>query len=98
MYLRQRRNVFSYMLLIALIPDIATELYMALGSTGLHDSAFNVAHSLKALSYMIPVAGLSIDYVHTYAKVWSASSTSLPRSSSSISACPRWMDSLSWDI
>ena len=68
MYLRLHRNVFSYMLLIALIPDIATELYMAFGSTSLHDSAFNVAHATKAFSYMIPVIGLFIDYVQTYAR------------------------------
>ncbi len=68
MYLRLHRNVFAYMLLIALIPDIATELYMAFGSVALHDSAFNVAHAMKAFSYIVPVIGLFIDYIQTYTR------------------------------
>jgi len=50
LYLRRYRNVFSTMLLISIIPNVATQLYMAFGSSALHDSAFNIAHGLKAFS------------------------------------------------
>lgn len=36
---------------------------MAFGSSGLHDSAFNVAHALKAFAYAVPLAGLCLDNV-----------------------------------
>ncbi|MGE4608637.1 MAG: ATP-binding protein, partial [Myxococcota bacterium] len=65
-FIRQRRNVFGYMLALALIPDTAAQLYIAFGSGALHDSAFNIAHGLKALSYLVPATGLFIDYVWTY--------------------------------
>jgi len=65
-YLRRHRSIFAYTLILSLIPAIATQLYMALGSFRLHDSCFNIAHSWKALSYGVPLIGLLIDYTHTY--------------------------------
>ena len=37
---------------------------MAFGSSGLFDSAFNVAHFLKIFSYMIPFAGVVCEYTN----------------------------------
>ena len=62
-YLRQHRTVFASALMVSLIPQTATQLYMAFGSFKLHDACFNIAHALKAVSYMIPVAGLLVEYV-----------------------------------
>lgn len=52
--------------MLALIPHIATQLYMAFGSFRLHDSCFNIAHGLKAVSYLVPLLGLLLEYMHTY--------------------------------
>ncbi len=59
-------SYFSGGLLLSVIPDMATEMYMAFGSTALFDSNFNVAHGLKILSYAIPLMGLCVDYMKTY--------------------------------
>jgi len=63
---RRIGGIFAASMLISTIPDIATQLHMAFGSTALFDNHFNVAHFLKILSYFVPFVGLSIDYVATY--------------------------------
>ena len=62
-YVRRYRSMFAYSLMLSLIPQIATQLYMALGSDRLFDSCFNVAHALKAVSYAVPCIGLLAEYV-----------------------------------
>jgi signal transduction histidine kinase/CheY-like chemotaxis protein/HPt (histidine-containing phosphotransfer) domain-containing protein len=62
-YLRRRPSFFAMMLVLSIIPATATQLYMAFGSSGLHDAAFNVAHVLKAFAYAVPLAGLCLDNV-----------------------------------
>jgi len=57
-----RRTLFVDTLLLAMIPAIAAQLYMAVGSGALYDSAFHVAHAMKALSYAIPLGGLVGEY------------------------------------
>ena len=57
-YLRQHRTVFAYALMLSIIPQIATQLYMAFGSEILFDGCFNISHGLKAFSYLVPVGGL----------------------------------------
>ncbi|MCH6562863.1 MAG: hypothetical protein IH800_10665 [Myxococcales bacterium] len=47
-------------------PAIATQLYMAFGSFQLHDSCFNIAHALMAVSYFIPILGLFAEHERTY--------------------------------
>ena len=59
-------TVFSKALLISIIPQVAAQAYMALGSTVPHDGAFNVAHVLKAVAYLVPVSGLLIEYISMY--------------------------------
>ncbi|MEO2018267.1 MAG: ATP-binding protein [Fuerstiella sp.] len=65
-YLRKYRSMFAYALMLSLIPQIATQLYMACGSDRLFDSSFNVAHALKAVSYAVPCVGLLAEYVMSF--------------------------------
>jgi signal transduction histidine kinase len=61
-------SIFSHALLISLIPNIMVQLHMALGSTSLFDSHFNIAHGLKIIAYTVPMIGLLVDYIATYYK------------------------------
>jgi signal transduction histidine kinase/CheY-like chemotaxis protein/HPt (histidine-containing phosphotransfer) domain-containing protein len=72
LFLRHRPKAVGYLLALSLIPDTAAQLYMAFASTALHDSAFNMAHGLKAFSYMLPIAGVFTDYVATHGSLKSA--------------------------
>jgi signal transduction histidine kinase/ActR/RegA family two-component response regulator len=63
---RQAGNRFSHALLISIIPQSVLELHMALGSSTLYDSHFNIAHGLKIVAYGVPLAGLLLDYMRTY--------------------------------
>ncbi|MCL5245988.1 ATP-binding protein [Cellulophaga sp. 20_2_10] len=65
---KKENNVFSSALLWSMIPAIATQMYMAFGSEHLHDSNFNIAHTLKAISYAIPFIGITLDYISTHKK------------------------------
>ena len=38
----------------------------AVASQTLHDFCFNVAHALKAVSYIVPILGLSMEYIQTF--------------------------------
>ncbi len=60
-------SLFTHSLLVSTLPLVATQLHMAFGSTALFDSHFNIAHFLKICAYGVPLAGLSLDYVRTYA-------------------------------
>ena len=65
-YLRRTKSKFGYALVLSTIPNVATQLYMAFGSSHCHDTFSNVAHALKVVCYGVPLAGLLIEYVHTY--------------------------------
>jgi len=65
-FYRKNPSVFSHSMLVSLIPQIATQLYMSFGSSALFDSNFNIAHVLKILAYFVPFVGLSLDYLWTY--------------------------------
>ncbi|SFW29693.1 ATP-binding protein [Cellulophaga fucicola] len=65
---KKENSVFSSALLWSMIPAIATQMYMVFGSKDLHDSNFNIAHSLKAISYLIPFIGITLDYITTHKK------------------------------
>lgn len=66
---RKYPSLFSAALIISTIPNMAVQLYMALGSHALFDSSFNVAHFLKIIAYAIPLIGLVLDYIYTYLQV-----------------------------
>ncbi|MDJ1176499.1 ATP-binding protein [Roseofilum capinflatum] len=59
-------SLFSHALIISTLPNVATQLHMAFGSTALFDNHFNIAHFLKIIAYLVPLAGLILDYIHTY--------------------------------
>jgi signal transduction histidine kinase/ActR/RegA family two-component response regulator len=63
---RQEGNRFSHAMLISILPQSVSELHMALGSSALYDAHFNIAHFLKIVAYAVPLAGLLLDYMHTY--------------------------------
>lgn len=65
-FYRQNPNVFTHSILISVIPNIATQLYMAFGSSALFDNGFNIAHFLKIFAYLVPLIGLSFDYINSY--------------------------------
>jgi len=66
LFYKKHPSLFAYGLFISVIPEIATQLYMAFGSTALFDSSFNVAHFLKIIAYFVPFIGLLLDYIKTY--------------------------------
>ena len=59
-------SLFSYALIISVIPNIATQAHMAFGSSALFDNHFNIAHFLKIIAYLVPLAGLILDYIYTH--------------------------------
>ncbi|VAX20963.1 Serine/threonine protein kinase PrkC, regulator of stationary phase [hydrothermal vent metagenome] len=65
-FYRKHPSFFSHALIISLIPNIATQLHMAFGSTALFDNHFNIAHFLKIIAYIVPFTGLLLDYIRTH--------------------------------
>ncbi len=65
-FYRRAPSLFSHALIISMIPEVATQTYMAFGSTKLFDNAFNIAHFLKVVAYLVPFGGLCLDYIQTY--------------------------------
>ncbi|MEM7557193.1 MAG: ATP-binding protein, partial [Cyanobacteria bacterium P01_A01_bin.84] len=65
-FYNQYPSLFSHALIISTIPDAATQLHMAFGSTALFDNHFNIAHFLKIIAYLVPLAGLILDYTYTH--------------------------------
>jgi len=59
-------SFFSHALIISMIPQIATQAYMALGSSMLFDNHFNIANFIKIMAYFIPFTGLCMDFIKTY--------------------------------
>jgi len=67
-FYRRYPSLFSHSLLISVIPSVAVQLHMTFGSTALFDNHFNIGHFLKIVAYLVPFAGLSLEYVQTYQK------------------------------
>lgn len=59
-------SVFARTLQISMIPAIASQLYMAFGSTELFDNCFNISHVMTAFSYFIPFYGICLNYLQTW--------------------------------
>lgn len=55
-------SFFSHALLVSVFPQVVTQMHVAFGSAALFDSHFNVAHFLKIVAYLVPFAGLCMDY------------------------------------
>ena len=65
-FYQKHPSLFSHALIISTIPNAATQLHMAFGSTALFDNHFNIAHFLKIIAYLVPFIGLILDYANTY--------------------------------
>ncbi|CAM2065462.1 PAS domain-containing protein [Sulfidibacter corallicola] len=65
-FYRRFPNLFSYSLQVSVVPAIAVQLHMALGSRHPFDDHFVIAHLLKVVTYLVPFLGLCLDYVNTY--------------------------------
>jgi PAS domain S-box-containing protein len=63
---RKFKSIFSHALIVSMVPQIATQVHMAFGSTALFDNHFNIAHTLKILAYLVPFIGLSLENIHIY--------------------------------
>lgn len=83
LYLKGHRTLFAYSLLWSMMPHVAAQLYMAFGSLKLHDSCFNIAHGLKAVGYLVPIIGLSLENIRTY-RTLNRSSAALLKSESTM--------------
>ena len=59
---RQTNSLFSAALLLAVVPDVVTQIHMAFGSAALFDASFNAAHFTKIIAYLVPFCGLALDY------------------------------------
>ncbi len=67
-FYKKHPSVFSYALIVSMIPQVVTQIHMAFGSSALYDNNFNIANFLKIVSYLVPMAGLILDYVRIYAE------------------------------
>ncbi len=63
---RRRPSLFSYGIWLSVIPNVVLHVHMAAGSRALFDNHFNIAHFIKILVYLMPLAGLIIDYFMTF--------------------------------
>lgn len=64
-FYQRERTVFVHSVWVSMVAHILTQAYMAFGSEALFDNAFNVAHFLKIVAYLVPFAGLVLEYKST---------------------------------
>ncbi len=62
-FFRRYPSLFAHALIISTVPQVFTQLHMVFGSVALFDNHFNIAHFLKVVAYVVPLAGLSLDYI-----------------------------------
>ncbi|MDQ7016445.1 MAG: ATP-binding protein [Gammaproteobacteria bacterium] len=65
-FYRQQPSLFAHALIISAVPEVVVQLNMVFGSTALFDHHFNIAHFLKIVAYVVPMLGLTLDYIRTY--------------------------------
>jgi signal transduction histidine kinase len=63
---QQVPSAFSHALILSTLPSVAMQLHMTFGSSRLFDHHFNIAHFLKVITYLVPLAGLTLDHLQTY--------------------------------
>jgi signal transduction histidine kinase len=68
-FYQRNPSLFSHALIVSTIPNAVTQMHMVFGSTNLFDNHFNIAHFLKILAYLVPLAGLVFDYSYTHQEV-----------------------------
>ncbi|VAX37012.1 serine phosphatase [hydrothermal vent metagenome] len=60
-------SLFSHGLVLSVIPHVACQIHAALWSSQLFDNDFNISLYLKTIAYLVPLAGLILDYIWAYA-------------------------------
>lgn len=63
-FMRRFHSIFSKMLVLSIVPLFLAQLFMAL-SVSVFDTYFNAAHYLRFISYLVPFAGIILNYVAT---------------------------------
>ena len=63
---RRFPSLFSYALMVSMMPQVAAQLHMAFGSSALFDNHFNIGHLLKIGAYVFPFVGLCFDYMRAH--------------------------------
>lgn len=65
-FYRRHPSLFSFGLLLSLLPHMLGEALVAFGSRSMYDAPFLTGQLLKLLGYAVPLAGLLIDYTRVY--------------------------------
>ncbi len=65
-FYRRCPGPFAEGLWLSIVPHAAAQAHMALGARSLFDADFHAAHFLKVVAYMVPLAGLMMDYTLAY--------------------------------
>jgi len=65
-FYQRQPSMFSYGLLLSVIPHLATQIHVAFWSSSIYDAHFFAAYFLKILAYSVPFIGLLLDYVRVY--------------------------------
>ncbi len=63
---KDSRSSIVFALLLSIVPEIFTQLYMSFGSTQLYDNAFNIAHFLKIIAYSCILFGILFDLYQSH--------------------------------
>lgn len=63
-FMSRFHSIFSKMLILSIVPLFLAQLFMALSATAF-DTYFNAAHYLRFISYLVPLAGIILNYVET---------------------------------
>lgn len=56
-------GVFSYSLLLSMLPQAGAQIYTAFGSSSISDNGFVAAHYLKLVAYLVPMIGICLQYI-----------------------------------
>lgn len=65
-FYQKHPSVFSQTLWLSLLPAIATQLYISLGSISDFDNCANIAYFMRSVTYFIPFVGLSLNYLQSH--------------------------------
>jgi hypothetical protein len=63
---RLHPSLFSYGLILSMVPNVVAQLYASFGSSVLYGNNFIVADYLKLIAYLVPLVGLILDYTRVY--------------------------------
>ena len=59
-------SLFSHSLKWSMVPAVMAQAHVAVGSSQLYDSNFNIACFLKIIAYAVPLIGIILDYIRAY--------------------------------